>query len=353
LVLAVGNDRNLPAHHRSSAQLTFGEVASAIPQVPPSAEVVAVDHGDTVALPCVPIVVDDVDAVINDDRRVAAMAATAKAVAEPWPVPGIKTFARSKRHPADVPAITTAKTDPEAKTAMRAEAEKAHQRRTPAIRRVIRARVPAPTVIGMMEPAAIVIRGPTPRLVANPAPAIVVEPDPAAIAVRSPADGYARKPAAAVSGNVIPTAVAIEIVRSGNAAIDILIAFRLPELAVAALIPAVPIIFGFRSCRLELDVFSGAANDHRVALFQRLNPFRGGNMRFTIAHCDHDPVLTENFDPVSSFLAWPDRGERSLDVDIGFPAPQFAIAHHASFHLHAKAAIGKLRDVQLGLFMET
>lgn len=51
------------------------------------------------------------------------------------------------------------------------------------------------------------------------------------------------------------------------------------------------------------------------------------------------------FDAVLSVLAGPDRDERRLDIDIRFPAPEFAVGNHAALNLDAELAISKTRHV--------
>jgi hypothetical protein len=78
LVLTVRNDRKLSTHERCAAQLGLRQFAPSVAQ-PAPAEVVAVHNGDAVPMPGIAIVIDNVDAVVNDDRRIAAVAASPKA----------------------------------------------------------------------------------------------------------------------------------------------------------------------------------------------------------------------------------------------------------------------------------
>src|SRR5205823_5840590 len=112
-------------------------------------------------------------------------------------------FIGRERHPTDV---AEAETDP----ATPAEAEPGDQRGRPIVMPAVHAGIPAPAAIP--EPAAVVIRRPSPRIGADPSPAIPIFPDPTAMPIRRPA-GIHRSgpPNVTVLGNIAPRAVGIEI----------------------------------------------------------------------------------------------------------------------------------------------
>src|SRR5437588_53434 len=73
-------------------------------------------------------------------------------------------------------------------------------------------RIPAPPVTRSIEPAAVMVRRPTPRVVAHPAPAIPIEPRPTAMPVRCPVDTdrHRRAPHMSIRRNVDPSAIRVQ-----------------------------------------------------------------------------------------------------------------------------------------------
>src|SRR2546426_11584565 len=85
---------------------------------------------------------------------------------------------------------------------------------------IVAVRTPGPVVV-VIDPAAIMIRRPAPRFVADPGPSVRLTPDPGAKTIRRPVvvvidDCYVRSPDPAVVVDVSPTAVSIEIFRTPN-----------------------------------------------------------------------------------------------------------------------------------------
>src|SRR4029434_9324290 len=113
-------------------------------------------------------VIDDVDAII--DIRSASISAVIS-----WSVPAVERLIRSKRNPADAPKTET--------NSDWAEPNEGDQRRTPVVPNCDRTWIPAPSMRGAVEPAAIVIRCPAPRIITDPAPPVVIDPGPAAISI--------------------------------------------------------------------------------------------------------------------------------------------------------------------------
>src|SRR5437879_12219234 len=87
--------------------------------------------------------------------------------------------------------------------------------------RIIAVRTPGPVVV-VINPAAIVIRRPAPRFVADPGPAVRIAPEPRPETIRRPVvvvidDGNVRTPDPAVVVGVRPTAVGAESLRAPEA----------------------------------------------------------------------------------------------------------------------------------------
>src|SRR5437763_15245154 len=106
---------------------------------------------------------------------------------------------------------------------------------------VNRTRPPAPAK-GRVYPAAIVVRRPTPRIVADPGPTIKVFPNPASRSIRRPARLHCRDPHVTVFGRVLPLSIMIQIFRADDVRADITARLRLLDLGIAMFTPPVPIV---------------------------------------------------------------------------------------------------------------
>ncbi len=83
--------------------------------------------------------------------------------------------------------------------------------RSPALLR--RPRIPAPTV-RRMHPGAIVVRSPSPRLLAYPGPSERIDPDPVTVMIRPPTGfRFARNPDMTVVRHIVPTSVVVQFRR--------------------------------------------------------------------------------------------------------------------------------------------
>src|SRR2546428_6366937 len=165
-----------------------------------------------------------------------------------------------------------------------AESEKGDIRRSPdrvVVRRYV-SRPPVPLVFPIY-PAAIVVRRPAPRLVRDPSPAIVGIPGPAAVAVRSPIPTFVRLPHVAVIRDLGPAAVAVEVLCARVIAVSVLPACGAENLAVAVLVPPVPIVFRPGVCDLILGAVA-ALDGYELALFNCGAALRHGNFRLAAEH---------------------------------------------------------------------
>ena len=111
---------------------------------------------------------------------------------------------------------------------------------------IITARAPGPVVV-VIDPAAVVIRGPTPRFVTHPRPTIRGAPGPTPITIRRPAVvvvdyGRVRPPDPAIVIRVGPIAIGIQIFGAPHVAVVILnvVTQALREIVLAPVDPVVP-----------------------------------------------------------------------------------------------------------------
>lgn len=319
-----------------------------------AAETIRRLHRYALGKPGVPVVVADIDAVIHDDRGVAAMTA---AIAASMPVPGVISLARRQRHPAvaAVAPVTTvaAESDAEAKARVVTETEEGHQGRPPGVMIAARARIPAPTVVRVAEPAPVVIRGPAPGLVADPGPAIVIEPRPAAMAIGSPAAAHAREPDVAVAGNVLPASVVVEVLAAGDTPAQPPIAVRVVQHFVAALIPFIPgvLVRGAHDAVTHPAVFV-PPDDHPHPLLEFLDAIGRSDLGASLADGDRNLVLVEHINAIASILLRTHDDQRRFDVDIRFAAPQFAVVDDAAFHLNPELALAQIGQMNFGRFAQ-
>src|SRR6185503_3810241 len=127
---------------------------------------------------------------------------------------------------------------------------KCDKRRTPpaAFSRVVTVRTPCPIVV-VIDPTAIVIWGPSPRLITNPRPAVWLAPGPIAMAVRRPIkivvdDCYVGAPDPSVVLRVFPTAICVQFFCAPDVIVIVLIVVIQPlrQVAFAVVNPVVPSI---------------------------------------------------------------------------------------------------------------
>src|SRR5271163_895008 len=143
-------------------------------------------------------------------------------------IPRMERLAPSEREPAE------AKTNPKAKAS-----EPAHERRAIERRGINRSRAPAPAT-APINPAAIVIRGKAPRLVANPTPTPRRNISPVAIAIRSPIRAYIiRSPHIAVGWILFPGTVIIQVAVAHGVSVYVLRRRRIVFAEVALLRPLI------------------------------------------------------------------------------------------------------------------
>src|SRR5579859_3206049 len=109
----------------------------------------------------------------------------------------------------------------EAERRVVSEAHEEHERRRPhrPIAHKDRPRPPAPAV-AVIEPASIMIRGPTPGLIAHPGPSPTWFPNPSARLIRRPTgSGVVGLPNIAIARHPYPVTVLVKIVHAGVIAI--------------------------------------------------------------------------------------------------------------------------------------
>src|ERR1035438_5182194 len=165
-----------------------------------------------------------------------------------------------------------------------------------------RAGIPSPTHLRAVEPTAVVIRRPAPRLVADPSPAIPVRPSPLTRAIRRPADGLIRLPNVAIVGSVRPSAILVQVLRPGNPLRNILIAGRIQLGRITALVPVVPIVDGYRVRNLKLGIRSLAARQQGLAFIHPLRSGGGGYLDAAQANADLGLARIVYSDPINSFF---------------------------------------------------
>src|SRR5258707_14506947 len=114
-----------------------------------------------------------------------------------------------------------------------------------------------------MEPAAVVVRRPSPRIGADPGPSIPVLPNPAALSVGRPIRARVRRaPDSAVRRYIHPAPVVIQILGAVNIAAHVLRAARLREIAVAVFVPTVELILSKGGDFLKFRIGSSAPHHH-------------------------------------------------------------------------------------------
>ena len=120
---------------------------------------------------------------------------------------GVVHFSRAEREPADQTTAASANRDTRAESSTTNESDQrgciVHTRRN-------RARVPAPSVVGI-SPASIVERREAPVFIIHPAPAIGFDPGPTAVVIWRPTRRYARRPYRAVFRRFAPIAIGVQI----------------------------------------------------------------------------------------------------------------------------------------------
>src|SRR5258708_31264191 len=92
----------------------------------------------------------------------------------------------------------------------------------------------------MVKPAAVMVRSPTPGIVAHPSPAIPIFPNPTAGLVRSPVGTHSGTPHVAGFRHAGPGAGGIQILRAVDAGADVAGPGGLYDGAIAAVGPAIP-----------------------------------------------------------------------------------------------------------------
>ena len=259
----------------------------------------------------VPVVVEDVHAIVHEDRVAARVIAV--------PVPRHEHFARSQRAPSD-----PSEPAPDRGSDRGFEAEERHQGRTPDMPQARRPGVPSPAVSRVAIPAAPVIRSPAPRLAAHPSPSVVVDPHPAPVTIRHPVDRGAREPRIPDPGHVAPIAMVIEHVRAVDVAAQVPIGPRPPQLPVALGRPFVQSVL--RTCLdgLHLRSVGAFANCHRAPAHQGADGGLESHVRTTLADGD-DRFTGTDGDPVAPGLHRSHRRQGRLDVDVRDAVGQFAV----------------------------
>src|ERR1700722_9760179 len=222
-----------------------------------------------------------------------------KASAIPAP-PRMEPVARPDRQPSE-----PAPTESDAKTQSSAPSPERHISRRPertvetsAIQRARPPRPPAP--VG--EPAPVVIRSPSPGLVANPRPTVVGLVGPVAVAVRSPAFRLVRHPNIAVVGNVLPIAVSIQILTAGVIAIGVVPRLRVANQVIAIAVPAIPVVALGSSGNFVLRGIGVATDRGHVAVMNFGAALRRGNLRLTLTDHDDRVAIGTHFDAEDSVM---------------------------------------------------
>src|ERR1035437_7958191 len=233
-------DRHLPADQSRLGHLGSRRPPNAVEPAAP--EVIRPNRRNPICHASISIVVCDVY-VGNINATVEAIPAVESASP-----PGVERLVRSQWDPAHV-------AEPKAHACAVAEAEEGHQSRRPILPHTESARIPAPSIATLIEPAAVVVGRPTPGIVADPGPSIPVFPSPAAIPVRRPIGRHRRgTPHVSIRRYIGPGARGIQVFRAIDALRNILRAGGLQQHAVARVIPAVPIVVGDGGHHLEFGV---------------------------------------------------------------------------------------------------
>src|SRR5947209_292073 len=129
-------------------------------------------------------------------------------------------------------------------------------------------RRPAPATV-VIDPATIMIRSPTPGLVADPRPPVRRAPCPATVTVRSPLviiidDGHVRSPYPAVVVHINPVTVGVQIFRAPDVIVVVAIVVMKPlrKVMIALRDPLVPEIRGGRVRDIPVAVIALLARRH-------------------------------------------------------------------------------------------
>ncbi len=243
---------------------------------------------------------------------------------------------RTQRHPTHV-----SETESDIHTVVAAPTEERHQPGAPvvAIVRTASARPPAPAMSRRMEPTAVMVRSPTPRVVAHPAPAIPVDPGPTTVAVRRPIHHHLRTPHPAVVVDADPGAVAVQVLGAVNVVTHILIGAGALQILVAPRIPVVPIVGARRARHLELGVGGGTACHHRVAGAQNLAAARREDLGFAATHGDLAGTVLAYLNAIHAAFGGPHGNAGSANLDLRVAVAQNPERHQSTRHLHLVAAI--------------
>jgi hypothetical protein len=121
------------------------------------------------------------------------------------------------------------------------------------------------------------------------------------MAVRRPVSSHCRIPHLSIGLGVNPAAVVVEIFRAGDRAADVFVAFRIFELVVAPLVPAVPIVAAHGALFAKVDIARRVAAYNQHAPFpQSLDAFIRGHFGFAVAN-GHDRISA--LDHLNAILA--------------------------------------------------
>src|SRR5258708_1754322 len=249
------------------------------------------DVGHVDGLVDVDVVVHVGDVRLVDDRSVGNVDILHVALADV--IGRTVDVTRTEREPRDANSATTADSNADAEVR---SSDPRHQGRCVDRAyindsdRTRRARHPTPDA-SHDDPAAIVERRKTPRLIINPGPAPGRNPSPVAVTIGSPADhGGVRQPNGAVFGNGAPAAVVVEVFVADNVARDVAGRSGMVFAAITVATPVVKIVIVNAD---PLDVGVELVGPSKRADFTRMNGVSSattGDFAFAVADNDDGGV---------------------------------------------------------------
>src|SRR5208283_3049150 len=216
-------------------------------------------------------------------------------------VPGMEGLTPAEREP---------RMESESKPKPEPAAEESDEGRTIEWPPIQRTGAPTPTPAKPV-PAAIVVRGKTPGLVANPSPTPRTNPVPVTVAVGSPVRANrVRSPDRTVVGLFAPRAVLVQVAVANRIARNVFGGWRVVFLQVTILRPAIQIIRGWRSGGREFYVVVRTRDVGALTGVNRIRlPARGN---FTLAADGGDAGIVTVLIDVDAEIARLANGERKI-----------------------------------------
>src|SRR6185437_10360429 len=189
------------------------------------------------------------------------------------------------------------------------------------------ARPPGPTAV-VNKPTAVVIRRPSPWFVGNPGPAVIRFINPATIAVRRPVRSLLGNPHWAVIGDFGPDAVGVEVLRACVVAIRVAPAFGGFNVAVAIVVPGIPIVAPGSGGGFVFRIIRARNGDHLPFINMRAS-LRGRDIGRAAADNHLRLRIGIHQDAIVTGAVWMNGGIRRIDFRIRLTTFQDGVSDQA------------------------